>query len=493
MDFGRFRLLDSILGPENLGVAFAHVLFNLIIVEMIQYTPQNHCVFTPISVPSVILALFCITSIFCAPRDTHGIHKSYILQLDGSTSQELLENSLDAGSRRIVILVKSGGLKMLRIEDDGHGIRHQDLPILCERFTTSKLKNYDDLLRIGTFGFRGEALASISHVAQVTVTTMTSQDSCASVAHYSEGQLKGQVRPCAGTRGTTVVVENMFYNNPTRRQALGKESLEHARVLEVVQRYSIHYPHVAFGCRKCIGSTGGQFELSTTGGEKKSTREVIGTIWGQNLANEVFPFELTSQDPSFSCKGFASNLNYSARTSTLILFINNRLVECPPLKRAIEAVYQPVLPRHQHPWVYLALEVEASSIDVNVHPTKMEVQFLHEETISQRLQETLSLQFRNFGGTRTFSSILPSQGPTSFTIPATPATPAPAPAAPATPAIPKVAAPKATRIRTDHRQLSLDSVFREATQATQAAQAEILTTQSGEMKESQMVKELELL
>ena len=208
-----------------------------------------------------------------------------------TTSQELLENSLDAASRRIVILVKSGGLKMLRIEDDGHGIRHQDLPILCERFTTSKLQNYDDLLRIGTFGFRGEALASISHVAQVTVTTMTSQDSCASVAHYSEGQLKGQVRPCAGTRGTTVVVENMFYNNPTRRQALGKESLEHAKVLEVVQRYSIHYPHVAFGCRKSIGSSGGAFELSTAGGEERTTREVIGTIWGQNLANEVFPFE----------------------------------------------------------------------------------------------------------------------------------------------------------------------------------------------------------
>ena len=401
-----------------------------------------------------------------------------------TTRQELLENSLDAASRRIVILVKSGGLKMLRIEDDGHGIRHQDLPILCERFTTSKLQNYDDLLRIGTFGFRGEALASISHVAQVTVTTMTSQDSCASVAHYSEGQLKGQVRPCAGTRGTTVVVENMFYNNPTRRQALGKESLEHAKVLEVVQRYSIHYPHVAFGCRKSIGSSGGAFELSTAGGEERTTREVIGTIWGQNLANEVFPFELTSQDPSFSCKGFASNLNYTARTSTLILFINNRLVECGPLKRAIEAVYQPVLPRHQHPWVYLALEVEASSIDVNVHPTKMEVQFLHEETISQRLQETLSSQLRNFGGTRTFSSILPSQGPTSFTIPPTPAPPPVAPAVP-----PKVVAPKATRIRTDHRQLSLDSVFREATQATQA---EILTTQS-ELKESQMVKELELL
>lgn len=392
---------------------------------------------------------------------------------------------------------------MLRIEDDGHGIRAEDLPILCERFTTSKLQKYEDLLSIGTFGFRGEALASISHVAHVTVTTMTSNDSCASIAHYSEGKLQGDgVRPCAGTRGTTLMVENMFYNNPTRRQALGKESIEHSKVLEVVQRYAIHYPHVAFACRKFSGSNSSAFELSTTGGQLNS-RDVIGTIWGQNLANELFPFEVKSEEPPFSCRGFASNPNHSARSSTLILFINNRLVDCAPLKRAVEAVYQPVLPRHQHPWVYLALDVDPATIDVNVHPTKMEVQFLHEEIISQRIQETLSSQLRTMGGSRSFSCILPSlpslpstgkasafidtsqdAGPPGLPGPTSQATPQRAEraeraeredkSAPEDKATTKAAkaAAKPTRIRTDHTQMSLESIFRESqVQASQGSQA----------------------
>ena len=268
--------------------------------------------------------------------------------------KELMENSLDAGSTRIAILAKAGGLKMLRIEDDGHGIRADDLPILCERFTTSKLRKYEDLSSIGTFGFRGEALASISHVAHVTVTTMTGSDECARVAQYSESKMLGPARPCAGTRGTTIVVEEMFYNNPTRKQALSKESIEHAKVLEVVQRYAIHYPKVGFSCRKNSSSVS---ELTTVGGADVTAQAVISTIYGQNLARELFPFSVASEDPKFSCTGFASSPNYTSRSLTLILFINNRLVECTPFKRAIEAVYQSVLPRHQHPWVYLALQV----------------------------------------------------------------------------------------------------------------------------------------
>mmetsp|Transcript_40359 Transcript_40359/g.93591 ORF Transcript_40359/g.93591 Transcript_40359/m.93591 type:complete len:743 (+) Transcript_40359:30-2258(+) len=380
--------------------------------------------------------------------------------------KELVENSLDAGSTRVGIVVKAGGLKMLRIEDDGHGIRADDLPILCERFTTSKLRRYEDLSSIGTFGFRGEALASISHVAQVTATTMTSADECAWVAQYSEGKMSGAARPCAGTRGTTLVVENMFYNNPTRRQALSKETIEHAKVLEVVQRYAIHYPKVGFSCKK-NGST--VSELTTVGGQEITAKDVISTIYGQNLARELFPYTVVSDEPKFSCKGFASSPNYSSRSLVLVLFINNRLVECGPLKRAIEAVYQSVLPRHQHPWVYMALDVEPSTIDVNVHPTKMEVQFLYEETIAQKLQETLSSQLQTMGGSRTFTASLPNVGSVPEASAAERHKPAQklgqqqalqnGAAAQRPEVIPSL---NPTRIRTDHKQTSLESMFLES-------------------------------
>mmetsp|Transcript_13521 Transcript_13521/g.29678 ORF Transcript_13521/g.29678 Transcript_13521/m.29678 type:complete len:771 (-) Transcript_13521:98-2410(-) len=319
--------------------------------------------------------------------------------------KELLENSIDAGSTCIAVMTKAGGMKMLRIEDNGHGIRFADLPILCERFTTSKLRKYEDLESISTFGFRGEALASISHVAHVTVTTMTEQDVCAHTAHYADGKLVSAPRPCAGTRGTTLVVEDLFFNNPTRRQALGKDSIEHAKILEVVQKYAIHYPAVSFLARK-VGSSAA--ELHTVGGPAAKTPDAIGTIYGSNLANELLFFETSSEDPKFRCEGYASGPNWTTRSCQHILFINHRLVECSSLRRAVEAVYAPVLPRHQHPWVYLALELDPTTVDVNVHPTKSEVQFLHEEFIAQRIQEALSVKLRECGGSRTFSAPLPT-------------------------------------------------------------------------------------
>lgn len=395
--------------------------------------------------------------------------------------KELLENSLDAGSKHIAVMAKGGGLKMLRIEDDGHGIRPDDLHILCERFTTSKLKKYEDLESIGTFGFRGEALASISHVAHVTVTTMRAQDTCARVAQYIDGKLKGPARPCAGTRGTTLVVEDMFYNNPTRKQALGKETMEHAKVLEVVQRYAVHYPSVGFSCRKATSSV---TELSTVGGNTLSSKDVVSTIYGRSISKELFTFEVASDDPKFSCRGLASGPNYSARSGTLILFINNRLVECSPLRRAIEAVYSPVLPRHQHPWVYIALDVDPAAIDVNVHPTKMEVQFLHEECIASQLQEVLAARLREAGGAKSFSAALPGvlggskakaslspSGAAGAAPEALSSDCAPPPAkqqrTEPSPAGDKAPVLNPVRVRTDHRQRSLQTMFEES-QASQA-------------------------
>lgn len=386
--------------------------------------------------------------------------------------KELMENCLDAGSSHIAITVKGGGLKMLRIEDDGHGIRSADMPILCERFTTSKLRKYEDLTSIGTFGFRGEALASISHVAHVTVTTMTASDSAARVAQYTDGLLTTPVRPCAGTRGTTIVAEDFFYNNPTRRQALSKDSIEHNKVLEVIQRYSLHYPAVSFSCRKGGSAVA---ELHTpgpgpAGAALPSTRDVVGVIYGQGLGRELFPFEFSSAEFKFSFKGLATGPNWTSKSGTFVLFINNRLVECSPLKRAIDSVYAPVLPRHQHPWVYLSLELDAATLDVNVHPTKNEVQFLNEGQIAEGLQQALQAQLHKQGGSRTFTP-MPSLGG------GTPAAAAPggaggggggpfAAAAEAREAWQKPGPKKVelnpVRVRTDHRQRSLESLLRAA-------------------------------
>mmetsp|Transcript_18182 Transcript_18182/g.42286 ORF Transcript_18182/g.42286 Transcript_18182/m.42286 type:complete len:785 (+) Transcript_18182:52-2406(+) len=320
--------------------------------------------------------------------------------------KELLENSLDAGSKKVTVVVKAGGLKMLRVEDDGHGVREEDLPLLCERFTTSKLRRYEDLSHIQTFGFRGEALASISHVAHVTVTTMRVGATCARYAEYTDGNLRAPAKVCAGTPGTTIVAEDMFYNNPTRRQALGKESIEHSKVMEVVQRYALHNPSVSFALRK---GTNSALELHTPGNKTGTTTstEVAALLYGHTLSRELVDFEFRSEEPSFCCRGLASGPNWSARSGVLVLFINNRLVECASLRRAIEAVYAPVLPRHQHSWVYLNLELDTATIDVNVHPTKMEVQFLHEPLIAERVQEALAAKLRERGGSKTFDMKMP--------------------------------------------------------------------------------------
>ena len=168
-----------------------------------------------------------------------------------SALKEMLENSLDAGATSIAVVVKDGGNRMLQIQDDGHGIRERDLPIVCHRHTTSKLQMFTDLENLSTFGFRGEALASISYVAHLTITTMTADSRYAMKACYRDGKLtEGSPKPCAGVRGTILTVENIFYNVPTRQKALRSSSDEYAKVLDVLQRYASLRTDVAFSCRK---------------------------------------------------------------------------------------------------------------------------------------------------------------------------------------------------------------------------------------------------
>ncbi|KAJ5713342.1 uncharacterized protein N7483_010523 [Penicillium malachiteum] len=325
--------------------------------------------------------------------------------------KELIENSVDAGSTNIEVLVKDGGLKLLQITDNGHGIDREDLPILCERFTTSKLKEFEDLSSIGTYGFRGEALASISHIAHLTVTTKTAGSSCAWRAHYGEGKLApakpGQnaaPKATAGRGGTQITVEDLFYNIPSRRRAFRSSSEEYAKILDVVGRYAVHCAGVGFSCRK-HGDSG----VSISTPSAASTVDRIRQIHGSAVANELVEFESSNQKLGFRASGLATNANYHVKKTTILLFINHRAVESTAVKRAIEQTYSAFLPKGGHPFIYLDLEIEPHRVDVNVHPTKREVNFLNEDEIIEMVCSEVRSKLAQVDSSRTFltQSLLP--------------------------------------------------------------------------------------
>ncbi|OQE27556.1 hypothetical protein PENSTE_c004G09811 [Penicillium steckii] len=325
--------------------------------------------------------------------------------------KELIENAVDAGSTSIEVLVKDGGLKLLQITDNGHGIDREDLPILCERFTTSKLKEFEDLSSIGTYGFRGEALASISHIAHLTVTTKTAGSSCAWRAHYGDGKLvpakPGQnaaPKATAGRGGTQITVEDLFYNIPTRRRAFRSSSEEYAKILDVVGRYAVHCSGVAFSCRKHGDSGVG---ISTP--SSATTVDRIRQIHGSAVANELVEFDLAEKKLGFQASGLATNANYHVKKTVILLFINHRAVESTAVKRAIEQTYAAFLPKGGHPFIYLDLEIEPHRVDVNVHPTKREVNFLNEDEIIEMVCSEIRSKLAQVDSSRTFltQSLLP--------------------------------------------------------------------------------------
>lgn len=337
--------------------------------------------------------------------------------------KELLENSIDAGSTSIEILVKDGGLKLLQITDNGHGIevcltfgcshlpklitwQRDDLPILCERFTTSKLKAFEDLMSIGTYGFRGEALASISHIAHLKVTTRTANSSCAWQAHYQDGKLappkpgqSAEPKAAAGRQGTQITVEDLFYNIPNRRRAFRSPSEEYAKVLDVITRYAVHREGVAFSIKK-HGESGTGFSVAAAATKVDRLKQA----YGAGVAKEIMSFATEDARWGFKASGYATNANYSSKRTMLLLFINNRSVESSAVKKAIEQTYQLFLPKGGHPFVYLSLEVEPNRVDVNVHPTKREVHFLNEDEIIDLVCENIRENLAKVDTSRSFKT-----------------------------------------------------------------------------------------
>ncbi|KAK2011515.1 DNA mismatch repair protein MutL [Colletotrichum eremochloae] len=325
--------------------------------------------------------------------------------------KELIENSVDAGATALEVLVKEGGLKLLQITDNGCGIQKEDLEILCERHTTSKITAFEDLASIATYGFRGEALASISHIAHLSVTTKTRDSECAWRATYLDGKLapakpgqSAEPKPTAGRQGTQITVEDMFYNIPTRRRAFRSPAEEFNKIIDIVGRYAIHCKGVAFSCKK-HGESGTSVSVQASASEVDRIRQ----IYGSSVANELMHFSTSEDRWRFKATGWATNANYNIKKTTFLLFINHRCVESTSIKKALEQLYSSFLPKGGRPFIYLSLEIDPARVDVNVHPTKQEVHFLNEDDIIQSICEHIRSKLAEVDTSRTFmtQSLLP--------------------------------------------------------------------------------------
>uniref|UniRef100_A0A8C7CER4 MutL homolog 1, colon cancer, nonpolyposis type 2 (E. coli) n=1 Tax=Oncorhynchus kisutch TaxID=8019 RepID=A0A8C7CER4_ONCKI len=304
-----------------------------------------------------------------------------VIQRPANAIKELLENCLDAKSTNIQVTVKEGGLKLIQIQDNGTGIRKEDMEIVCERFTTSKLQTFEDLNAISTYGFRGEALASISHVAHVTITTKTADAKCAYRATYCDGKLKTQPKPCAGNQGTQITAEDLFYNVSTRRKALKSPSEEYSRIVEVVSRYAIHNSGKSFAVKK-QGET--MADVRTL--PNASILDNIRVVFGNTVSRELIEVGCEDQKLAYKLKGHISNANYSVKKCILILFINRMFLFSPQI---------PLRP-------FMLLEIAPHNIDVNVHPTKHEVHFLHEDCIIESVQKQIESKLLGSNSSRTY-------------------------------------------------------------------------------------------
>lgn len=305
-----------------------------------------------------------------SPRLANQIAAGEVVERPASVVKELVENALDAGADRVEIEVEQGGVKLIRVRDDGSGIAESDLPLALSRHATSKIASLDDLEAVASLGFRGEALASISSVSRLTLTSCTDQQEAASRVEVEGRDMDARISPAAHPVGTTVEVRDLFFNTPARRKFLRTEKTEFNHVEECVRRQALSRFDAGFTLRhnqKVV-----QNLRSAESMLDKERR--IGALCGQKFIDNAVVID--AEATGLRLWGWVALPTFSRSQADLqYFFVNGRVIRDRLVAHAVRQAYRDVLYNNRHPAFVLYLEVDPATVDVNVHPTKHEVRF----------------------------------------------------------------------------------------------------------------------
>ena len=290
-----------------------------------------------------------------------------VVERPASVVKELLENSLDAGSTQLEIVIEQGGHQLIQVRDDGIGIPKDQLPLSVKRFHTSKISKLKDLFTISTLGFRCEALASIASVAHLSIISSNGSDDGAEISIFN-GEL-GELAPAADIDGTQVTIRDLFYNTPARKKFLKTPRTEARKIIDMVRRFGLSRPNLGFRL--------------TVDGKKvielfpEDLSERIGSLFDNTYKENLIPIDISKADYTFS--GYIGNLNLiRKRFGEQFIFMNGRYIKDRLLNSAVYSAYQSLVKRGEYPFFVINIQIPFEQVDVNVHPMKTEVRF-HDE------------------------------------------------------------------------------------------------------------------
>jgi len=314
-------------------------------------------------------------------HEAHKIAAGQVVERPANAIKELIENSIDAGASRITIYIKDGGKQFIRVVDNGHGMDYEDAQTCLEKHATSKIRSIDDLATITSYGFRGEALASIAAVGIITLLTKETGSTEGTKVTTHEGNITAETVACP--EGTDITITDLFHNVPARAKFLKKRETETRNILQIVQAISLAYPKHHFQL-----FVDGNLSLNCPAQPTIINR--FSQLWGTQTAQHMMPLETTEPKKGISLSGAISNhawFRYDRRT--IFFLVNNRWVTNHHLARALVKGYDNVIPHGRYPTACISITIDPEQIDINTHPKKEEIVFEHPRIVEQLIYKAV--------------------------------------------------------------------------------------------------------